>query len=158
MECNSTKPRKLAKQKMDVIVNKFAAASGDSSEVVLDILAQIIIDKTYSEGQIRSIVAPMLSKVHWSKHIRERKEFYLWGETVEIYTSNLLTNAIVKEIIELENGTTKISYGEEDSRPMFISYKGFKTEKEAENEMKSIMENKEAYVNAKRLWEYLAEE
>jgi hypothetical protein len=49
---------------MDVIVNKFAAASGDSSEVVLDILAQIIIDKTYSEGQIRSIVAPMLSKVH----------------------------------------------------------------------------------------------
>lgn len=32
---------------------------------------------------------------------------------------------------------------------MFISYKGFKTEKEAENEMKSIMENKEAYVNAK---------
>ena len=35
---------------------------------------------------------------------------------------------------------------------------GFKTEKEAENEMKSIMENKEAYVNAKRLWEYLAEE
>ena len=88
----------------------------------------------------------------------KRKEFYLWGETVEIYTSNLLTNAIVKEIIELENGTTKISYGEEDSRPMFISYKGFKTEKEAENEMKSIMENKEAYVNAKRLWEYLAEE
>ena len=88
----------------------------------------------------------------------KRKEFYLWGETVEIYTSNLLTNAIVKEIIELENGTTKISYGEEDSRPMFISYKGFKTEKEAENEMKSIMENKEAYVNAKRLGEYLAEE
>lgn len=41
---------------------------------------------------------------------------------------------------------------------MFISYKGFKTEKEAKNEMKSIMENKEAYVNAKRLWEYLAEE
>ena len=38
---------------------------------------------------------------------------------------------------------------------MFISYKGFKTEKEAENEMKSIMENKEAYVNAKRLWENL---
>ena len=55
----------------------------------------------------------------------KRKEFYLWGETVEIYTSNLLTNAIVKE---------------------------------AENEMKSIMENKEAYVNAKRLGEYLAEE
>ena len=53
-----------------------------------------------------------------------------------------LTNAIVKEIIELENGTTKISYGEEDSRPMFISYKGFKTEKEAENEIKVLWRTK----------------
>lgn len=87
-----------------------------------------------------------------------RKEFHLWGESVEIYMLNLLINAIVKEITELENGTTKISYGEEDSRPMFVSYRGFKSEKEAENEMKSIKENKDAYVNAKRLWEYLAEE
>ena len=68
----------------------------------------------------------------------KRKVFYLWGKNIEIYTSNLLTNAIVKEIIEFENGTTRISYGEEDSRPMFISYKGFKTEKEAENEMKIL--------------------
>ena len=87
----------------------------------------------------------------------KRKVFYLWGKNIEIYTSNLLTNAIVKEIIEFENGTTRISYGEEDSRPMFISYKGFKTEKEAENEMKNIMKNRELYVNAKRLFEYLAE-
>lgn len=41
---------------------------------------------------------------------------------------------------------------------MFVSYREFKTEEEAKNEMKSIMKNKKAYVNAKRLWEYLAEE
>lgn len=63
MACNSTKPRKLAKQKMDVIVEKFASASGDSKEIVLDVLAQIIIDNTYTEGEIRRIIAPMLSQV-----------------------------------------------------------------------------------------------
>ena len=61
--CKSTKPRKLAKQKMDVIVKQFSLASGDSSELVLDALAQIILDETYSENKIKSIVAPMLSEV-----------------------------------------------------------------------------------------------
>lgn len=88
----------------------------------------------------------------------KKRSFCLWGETVNIYTSNLLTNAIVKEITELENGTTIISYGEEDSRPMFVSYRGFKTETEAENEMKDIMKNKKLYENAKRLGEYLSGE
>lgn len=88
----------------------------------------------------------------------KKKVFYLWGNIVELYTSNLLMNAIVKEIAELEDGTTKILYGEEDSRPMFVVYKGFITESEAENEMKDIMKNREMYVNAKRLGEYLTEE
>lgn len=88
----------------------------------------------------------------------KKKIFYLWGNIVELYTSNLLMNAIVKEFAELEDGTTKISYGEEDSRPMFVVYKGFITEMEVENEMKDIMKNREMYVNAKRLGEYLTEE
>ena len=64
----------------------------------------------------------------------------------------------IKICAELEDGTTKISYGEEDSRPMFVVYKGFITEMEVENEMKDIMKNREMYVNAKRLGEYLTEE
>lgn len=87
-----------------------------------------------------------------------KKAFYLWENSIELYTSNLLTNAIVKEIIESENGITKISYGEEDSRPMFISYRGFKTKTEAENEMKNIMKQKEDYINAKKLSEHLLED
>ena len=61
--CNSANPRKLAKKKMDVIVDKFASASGESKEIILDVLAQIIIDKTYTLGQIQQIVAPMLAQV-----------------------------------------------------------------------------------------------
>jgi len=61
--CSSSNQRKLAKKKRDVIVSKFASASGDSLELVLDALAQIIIDKTYTDGRIRELVAPMLAKV-----------------------------------------------------------------------------------------------
>ncbi|MDD7636450.1 MAG: hypothetical protein PUJ55_05875, partial [Clostridiales bacterium] len=61
--CNSSKPRKLAKQKMDVVISKFAAACGDSKEIVLDAFAQIIIDKAYTIGSIRNIVGPMLAKI-----------------------------------------------------------------------------------------------
>lgn len=41
---------------------------------------------------------------------------------------------------------------------MFVVYKGFITEMEVRNEMKDIMKNREMYVNAKRLGEYLTEE
>lgn len=88
----------------------------------------------------------------------KEKSFYLWGKIIDIYTSNLLANAIVKEITEFENDKMKISYGEEDSRPMFVSYRGFKTKSEAENEMEDIIKNKEVYINAKSLGEYLSKE
>ncbi|OCN02995.1 hypothetical protein A7X67_06215 [Clostridium sp. W14A] len=63
LSCNSSKPRKLAKQKMDVVIKQFSEACGDSREIVLDAFAQILIDKAYSIGQIRAIVAPILANV-----------------------------------------------------------------------------------------------
>ncbi|TQI66817.1 AAA family ATPase [Clostridium sp. KNHs216] len=63
VSCNSSKPRKLAKQKMDVVITQFSASSGDSTEIVLDAFAQTIIDKAYTTQRIRSIVAPMLANL-----------------------------------------------------------------------------------------------
>lgn len=62
LKCNSPKPRKLAKQKIDVVVDFLSTSCGDSKEIVLDTLAQIIIDKCYTTNDIKRIVAPMLSK------------------------------------------------------------------------------------------------
>ena len=59
----SSNLRKLAKQKVDIIVARLSAVSGDSPELVLDALAQIIIDKTYTVSDIKKIIIPMLSKV-----------------------------------------------------------------------------------------------
>ena len=62
LDCNSTKPKKLAKQKMDVVIAFLAASYGDSNEIVLDELAQIIIDNCYTTNEIKRIVAPMLAR------------------------------------------------------------------------------------------------
>lgn len=59
--CNSTKPRMLAKQKMKVFLDSFAGACGESKDVVLNKLVDILISETYTTGQIKSIVAPMLT-------------------------------------------------------------------------------------------------
>lgn len=74
-------------------------------------------------------------------------EYSLWNININLFVASLLTNAIVKEINEGKDGEIKILYGDEDSRPMFLSYKGFKTE-EAREEMNNIMNHKDDYINA----------
>lgn len=82
-------------------------------------------------------------------------EYDLGGKRFTLYTANLLTNAFIKDIKEMPNGDVKILYGDDDSRPMYISYSGFLTEAEASEEINKIMENKECYVNALTVSEYL---
>lgn len=62
LSCTSSNPRKLAKKKMDVVVNFLSASCGDCKEIVLDALAQIVIDNCYEISDIKRIVAPMLSR------------------------------------------------------------------------------------------------
>lgn len=75
-------------------------------------------------------------------------EYSLWNINITLFAASLLSNAIVKKINETADGEIKILYGSEDSRPMFISYRGFKTEGEAKEEMKKIMNHKDDYTNA----------
>ena len=61
--CNSAKPRQLAKDKMDVIVKMMSSFSGSCKDIVLDHFAEIIIEQVYDIGKIKSVVMPMLSNV-----------------------------------------------------------------------------------------------
>lgn len=83
--------------------------------------------------------------------------YSLWGINVTLYAANLLSNAIVKEINWITDDEVKIVYGDEDSRPMYISYRAFKTEEEAEDEMRHIMENREEYENALTVGGYISQ-
>lgn len=75
-------------------------------------------------------------------------DYSLWNINITLFAASLLSNAIVKEINKEANGEIKILYSDEDSRPMYISYRGFKTEEEAKEEMKNIMNHKDEYINA----------
>ena len=75
-------------------------------------------------------------------------EYTFYGQKNSIHTANCLSNAIIKEVKEGEDGTIKVLYGDTDNQPMYISYTGFKTIDEAKQEMKTIMEHKEKYIDA----------
>lgn len=83
-------------------------------------------------------------------------EFDIYGEKILIYTANLLVNAVVREIKEETDGKMKIWYDDTDSEPMFISYMGFKTLDEREEEMGKMMDHKKKYVDAVTIEEYLS--
>jgi len=84
-------------------------------------------------------------------------EYIVYGQKISIHTANLLSNAIVKQFEENEDGGIKILYDDTDSQPMYISYRGFKTIDEAEQEMKTIMEHREKYTDALTFNEHMKE-
>lgn len=58
--CNSPKPRKLCKQKMDVVLKVLEERCGDSQESILNSFVNLLIAEEMSDGMIQSILAPLL--------------------------------------------------------------------------------------------------
>jgi len=84
-----------------------------------------------------------------------KSECTICGQKISVYTANLLSHAVIKAIEDVEGGGKKLFYDDTDSAPMYISYTGFKTIDEAQEEMKTIMEHKEKYVDALTVAEHL---
>jgi len=78
----------------------------------------------------------------------ETCEYSFLGQTVKIYTANLFTNLIIKDIRTESDGSTKVLYGDIDSKPMFVSFSAYKTEEEASEECKTIIEHVKDYKDA----------
>ena len=98
---------------------------------------------TYNEGSSAAVVGSAIDMT-FSGTI----DYEFLGQSVRLYTANLLTNAIVKEIRKEDDGKTKLLYGDTDSKPMYIAVSAFKTQEEALVELKTIMQQKETYLNA----------
>ena len=77
--------------------------------------------------------------------------YSICNQHIHVYTASLLSNAVVKSISTPNRGKTVVFYEEVDSKPIFVSYTGFKTEEEALAEQETIMKNKEKYENAPSL-------
>lgn len=84
-------------------------------------------------------------------------EYHLWGKEIKLHTANLLCNALIKNIEIHEDEKIRVTYGDVESNPMYISYKGFMTEDEARDELKQVLDRKEEYENAKTAIQYYNE-
>jgi len=84
-------------------------------------------------------------------------EYKMCGQNISVHTANLLSNAIIKQFEENEDGSIKILYDDTDSQPMYITYMGFETIDGAEQEMSTIMEHKEIYTDALTFNEHMKE-
>lgn len=78
----------------------------------------------------------------------ETCEYSFLGQSVIIFTANFFTNLIIKDITTESDGSTKVLYGDIDSKPMYVSFSAYKTEEEASEECKTIIEHVEDYKNA----------
>lgn len=85
-------------------------------------------------------------------------EYNVWGEKIRLHSSNLLCNAVIKDIAVLDNGNTKVIYGDTEDKPMYVSYKAFRTEDDAKQELQHLIDHKEEYVEAKSVAQYWKEE
>ncbi len=63
LECHGNNPRKVAKKKLDVIIDFLKSYSGYSYDIVIDKLADIVLENTYGESDIKEIIMPILSKI-----------------------------------------------------------------------------------------------
>lgn len=85
-------------------------------------------------------------------------EYKVWGEKIRLHSSNLLCNAVIKDIVALDNGHTKVLYGDTEDKPMYVSYKAFKTEADAKQELECLVDHKEEYIEAKMAAQYWKDE
>ncbi len=82
-------------------------------------------------------------------------KFNFLRQKILLYTANLIVNALVKDVQEGSDGTVKILYSDTDSKPMYIAFSAFKTEEEAKQEAKSILQRDEKYINALTIDKYI---
>lgn len=85
-------------------------------------------------------------------------EYNVWGEKIKLYSSNLLCNAVIKDIVSLDNGHTKVLYGDTEDKPMYVSYRAYRTEDESKKEMEHVIDHKDEYIEAKTSAQHWKEE
>ncbi len=83
--------------------------------------------------------------------------FSFLGEEKKLFGANQIINAVVTDIQQQSDGSSKILYGDTDDEPMYISYSAFKTSLEAQEELKTMFEHENDYITAKTYSDYAKE-
>lgn len=84
--------------------------------------------------------------------------YNICGTEITLFAACMILNAIAKKIVRNDDSGVKVIFGEEEAKPMYLSYRAFTDETDAKNETEVIMHHKDDYVNAKTALEYMSME
>jgi len=79
----------------------------------------------------------------------------LFGKEFDIYTSNVVFNAIVDRVDTKIDGNTKVFFSDTEDARMYISTKGFLNTEDADEEVKKVFDGLDEYKNAKTVIEHI---
>ena len=85
----------------------------------------------------------------------EQGRVSLCGEEVNVFIVSMAFNLVVDKEEILDNGECKLFFKDTEKDPMYISSRIFLSEDEAKKELEIAMEDKNPYVDAKTLGEYI---
>lgn len=87
----------------------------------------------------------------------EQGRISLLEEVRDVFVVNMAFNLIVDKEEQEEDGNSKLFFKDDENNPMYIASKMFLNQEDAENELKNALDNKEPYIEAKTLFDYIKE-
>ena len=82
--------------------------------------------------------------------------FTIWGREIEIFSANLLCNAIVEKVEETDDRTFDIYLKPFEDNSMYYSYTAYETAAEVNDGLKKILNNTAEYYNAPTINQLIA--
>lgn len=87
----------------------------------------------------------------------EKGRLLLLENEIDVYIVNMAFNLVIDKEEQEDDGNSKLFFKDDENHPMYIVSKMFLDEKQAEQELEYGLNNKEPYVNASTLIDYIKE-
>lgn len=72
----------------------------------------------------------------------------IFEKNIDLYTANCIFGAEIQKVEKKENGSSVVYFKDSEEKPMYRAYSAFLDEREAEKEMRSIINKREQYEDA----------
>ncbi len=87
----------------------------------------------------------------------EKGRLLLLENEIDIYIVNMAFNLVIDKEEKEDDGSSKLFFKDDENNPMYIVSRIFLDKKQAEHELEYGLNNKEPYINARTLIDYIQE-
>lgn len=133
----------------------------DDKECLIDKHYLLLIKKHIirQEGKINHIKFVNIEDVEPGQEVYatyfQTEKLVLFNEQRELFTVNCIVGAMIQKVETKDDGSSIVYFKDSETRPMFRSYSAYLNQSEAEEEMRNMLEKREAYENAESWTEQL---